>query len=80
MIRAEHGEKSMQHFPHDRHYRLQRGFSVSHEPLKESAQVRLMTYGNQRRHVQRPPKMTTAPSANPGFLVDGGARSETNWI
>jgi hypothetical protein len=63
--------------PHDRHYRLQRGFSVSHESLKESSQVGLMTYGNQRWHVQSPPQMTTAPSANPGFLVDGDARSET---
>jgi hypothetical protein len=80
VIRAEHGEKGMQQFSHDGDYRLQRGFPASHELLKESSQVGLMTYSNQRRHVQSPPQMTTAPSANPRFLVDRGARSKTNWI
>src|ERR1700746_2979937 len=78
VIRAEHGEKSMQQFSHD--YCLHPCFPVSHESLKESSQVGLMTYGNQRRHVQRPPQMTTSPSANARFLVDGGARHKTNWI
>ncbi len=80
VIRAEHGEKSMQQFSHDRHSCLQPCFPVSHESLKESSQVGLMTYGNQRRHVQRPPQVTTAPAANARFLVDGGARRKTNWI
>ena len=79
-IRAEHGEESMQQFSHDRHYRLQRRFPVSHESLKESSQVRLVAYGNQRRHVQRPSQMTTSSSANARFFVDRGARRETNWI
>src|SRR5262249_55993166 len=61
----------MQQFSHHCHHRLHGGFSASHESLKETSQVGLMTYGNQRRHVQSPPQMTTAPSANPRFLVDG---------
>ncbi len=39
-----------------------------------------MTYGNQCRHVQSPPQMTTAPSADPRFLFDSGTRTKTNWI
>src|ERR1700746_511017 len=79
-IRAEHGEESMQQFSHDRHYCLQGCLPGSPESRKESSRVGLMAYGNQRRHVQRPPQMTTSPSANARFLVDRGARRKTNGV
>ena len=45
--------------------------SVGRDPRAEASHEGLMTYGDQRRHVQSPPQATTTTSADPRFLFDG---------
>ena len=54
----------MQEFTHYGYDRLQTCFATTEQPLIESPQMRFVTEGHQRRHVEYTTQMATAASAD----------------
>jgi len=56
----EHAVDRVQQFAHRRNQGLHFAFSLGQQMLIESAQVRLMTHGDQSGHVQGPAQVSIA--------------------